>query len=535
MTLAACVLLSLVLSSCGAGGYAELSTECGLETGPASELRQSYNLTPADLYNLNAKFIEDEKETQFRSYLINISWGLSMDASIKELTATKICVISQGTVRHFECVRCSYTEKFQSQTTAGNQRWQFHYTGFPVEPVTNYFIHAYNLPPANIYEDSSSKTLFLISPGCNDHVMKYSKSCIEEGSLWDPNITVCKTEAEVEVNFTTSSLGTRYTVFLCDTEDCSEPIEKETNETRTSVKLPVRDRSNNITVQIIPYFPKCQYDCPRRTGTLTTCIQNYSNGANTIDLIGRCMCFILVAIFITLCVIVAVLCFMKNHETIMKQTFFHHANLHKSVKVLVIYPKEVCFHHTVLTFAKFLHDSCQIDVIIDMWQKQKIAEKGPVQWLAAQKETADKIIFLCSSNIGTECDESCYKNIRNHKDNSDCMFALAFNLFCSDLKNRSSLHKYIVVSFNEINSKDTLPTALKICPKYYLMKDIDNFCRHLSIQHSQTNGKSTKKVSGWRSSIRCTPTEEYSMGIKDKSKVTAEEECNSTRLLMGLM
>lgn len=47
--------------------------------GPASELNQAYNLTPADLYNLNAKFIENEKETQFRSYLINISWSLSMD------------------------------------------------------------------------------------------------------------------------------------------------------------------------------------------------------------------------------------------------------------------------------------------------------------------------------------------------------------------------------------------------------------------------------------------------------------------------
>uniref|UniRef100_A0A7M4FMX4 Interleukin 17 receptor B n=1 Tax=Crocodylus porosus TaxID=8502 RepID=A0A7M4FMX4_CROPO len=407
--------------------------------GPASELRQSYNLTPADLYNLSAKFTEDEKETQFRSYLINISWALSMDASIKELTATKICVTSQGTVRHFECVRCSYTENFSHGSMSPSGFWQFHYTGFPVEPVTNYYIHAYNLPPANIYEDSSSKTLFLISPGCNDHVMKYSKSCIEEGSLWDPNITVCKMEAEVEVNFTTSSLGTRYTVFL--------------SVFQYLFHLCKRICCFTCFLQIIPYFPKCQYDCPRRTGTLTTLYHYFS-------------------------------------KTIMKQTFFHHGNLHQSVKVLVIYPKEVCFHHTVLTFANFLHDSCQIDVIIDMWQKQKIAEKGPVQWLAAQKETADKIIFLCSSNIGTECDESCYKNIRNHKDNSDCMFALAFNLFCSDLKNQSSLHKYLVVSFNEINSKDTLPTALKICPKYYLMKDIDNFCRHLSIQHSQTNGKS---------------------------------------------
>ncbi|EMP27891.1 Interleukin-17 receptor B [Chelonia mydas] len=189
--------------------------------------------------------------------------------------------------------------------------------------------------------------------------------------------------------------------------------------------------------------------------------------------------------------------------------FFHHAELQQPVKVLVIYPKEVCFQHTVLAFAEFLHKHCQSDVIIDMWQRRRIAEQGPVQWLAVQKETADKIIFLSSSYIITECDTVCYKSIDSHKDNSDCMFTLAFNLFCSDMKNMSSLHKYMVVSFNEINSEDTLPSALNTCPKYCLMKDIDIFRRDLSSSHRQAHGTNTKLVCGWRPSTKCIQTEDY--------------------------
>ncbi|XP_044880128.1 interleukin-17 receptor B [Mauremys mutica] len=511
MTLAVGILLILVLSSCGSWGQDWPSIKCGFETGPAHELRKWHSLTPADLHNLSAQLIETEVDTHFRSYLINISWSLSMDASIKELTATKICVMSKGIREHFECIRCNYTEKFQSQTMLGNRRWQFHYIGFPVEPEMFYSISAYNLPPANIYEDSPSKSIKLTSPGCKDNVMKYSKSCIEVGSLWNPNITACKIEAEVEVNFTTSSLGTKYTILLYECEKCDVPIERDLttkiNETRTSVRIPVSDQSNNISVQIIPYFAKCKYDCRRHKGTLT-CVQNHSNGSITIDSTGRYVCFILVALFVTVCVIAAVV-FFRNHGT--KKIFFHHAELQQPVKVLVIYPKEVCFQHTVLAFAEFLQKHCQSDVIIDMWQKRRIAEQGPVQWLAIQKEIADKIIFLSSRYSITECDAVCHESIGNHKDNSECMFTLAFNFFCSDMKNISSLHKYMVVSFNEINSKDTLPSALNSCPKYCLMKDIDIFCRDLSSSNRQAHGTNRTLVCGWSPTTKCIQTEEYNI------------------------
>ncbi|XP_040425007.1 LOW QUALITY PROTEIN: interleukin-17 receptor B [Cygnus olor] len=308
--------------------------------GPVPELRKQYHVAPADLHNLNAVLVEKQVETQFQSYFMNISWSLSTDGSffvqvaggdpketnVKELTATKISVNSKGIIEHFHCIRCYYTEKFQSQTAAGNQGWQFYYVGFPVEPETKYFIQAYNLPPANINDDFPSKSLLLTTP-----------------------------------------------------------------------------------------------------------------------------------------------------DTFRRQ-FFHQVWLQLRVKVLVIYP-DVCLYHTVLSFAQFLHEGCQTDVILDLWERRRIAEKGPVAWLAAQKAAADRVIFLSSNPTTAACDSAC-KSVRNYS-NTESMFSLAVNLFCSDMTNRSSVQKYVVVSFNEANAQDTLPSALNICPKYCLMKDMKNFYRDL--------------------------------------------------------
>ncbi|XP_050568771.1 LOW QUALITY PROTEIN: interleukin-17 receptor B [Cygnus atratus] len=331
-------------------------------------------------------------------------------ANVKELTATKISVNSKGIIEHFQCIRCYYTEKFQSQTAAGNQGWQFYYVGFPVEPETKYFIQAYNLPPANINDDFPSKSLLLTTPGCNDNVMKYSKSCIEMGSLWNPNVTVCKIETGLEVNFTTSSLGLEYLILLYECQNYEVLLEK------------------NVEAKIFPYFGKWGYDCPRPTENLSNCVQ------------------------------------MKDNDTFRRQ-FFHQVWLQLRVKVLVIYP-DVCLYHTVLSFAQFLHEGCQTDVILDLWERRRIAEKGPVAWLAAQKAAEDRVIFLSSNPTTAACDSAC-KSVRNYS-NTESMFSLAVNLFCSDMTNRSSVQKYMVVSFNEANAQDTLPSALNICPNTVL-------------------------------------------------------------------
>ena len=125
-----------------------------------------------------------------------------------------------------------------------------------------------------------------------------------------------------------------------------------------------------------------------------------------------------------------------------------------------------------------------------MWEKRRIAEKGPVQELGAQKAAADRVIFLSSNPTAAACDVSC-KSMRNHS-NMENMFTLAVNLFCSDMTNQSSVQKYRIQKspfIDKVSSQDTSPSALNFCPKYCLMKDIENFCRDICVSCNEVYGK----------------------------------------------
>lgn len=55
------------------------------------------------------------------------------------------------------------------------------------------------------------------------------------GSLWDPDITVCKTETELEVNFTPNSLVPKYRINICETEICQKSAFQVETEPDTKV------------------------------------------------------------------------------------------------------------------------------------------------------------------------------------------------------------------------------------------------------------------------------------------------------------
>ncbi|KAK2507880.1 hypothetical protein MC885_017039 [Smutsia gigantea] len=136
--------------------------------------------------------------------------------------------------------------------------------------------------------------------------------------------------------------------------------------------------------------------------------------------------------------------------------------------------RHVCY------FTEFLQNHCGSEVILEEWQKKKIAEMGPVQWLTTQKIAVDKVIFLLSNDVNTVCDETC--------GNSQDLFPLAFNLFCSDLRSQIHLHKYMVVHFREADTKDDY-NALRVCPKYRLMKDATALCTELLHARQHASGK----------------------------------------------
>jgi len=66
------------------------------------------------------------------------------------------------------------------------------------------------------------------------------------------------------------------------------------------------------------------------------------------------------------------------------------------VPVLVVYPAEdSAFQRAVVALAEFLQGYGGCSVAVDMWQQRKIAELGPMRWLAEKAKNAHRVLIVC--------------------------------------------------------------------------------------------------------------------------------------------
>lgn len=64
--------------------------------------------------------------------------------------------------------------------------------------------------------------------------------------------------------------------------------------------------------------------------------------------------------------------------------------------VLVVYPaKNSTFQRAVVALAELLQGHGGCSVAVDMWQQGKIAELGPMRWLAEQAKAAERVLIVC--------------------------------------------------------------------------------------------------------------------------------------------
>lgn len=66
------------------------------------------------------------------------------------------------------------------------------------------------------------------------------------------------------------------------------------------------------------------------------------------------------------------------------------------VSVLLVYPAECpAFQKTVVALAEFLQEHGGCSVAVDLWQQRRIAQLGPMRWVAGQAEAAHRVLIVC--------------------------------------------------------------------------------------------------------------------------------------------
>uniref|UniRef100_A0A3B3QS72 Interleukin 17 receptor B n=1 Tax=Paramormyrops kingsleyae TaxID=1676925 RepID=A0A3B3QS72_9TELE len=431
--------------------------------------------SPSAMRNLLVSLIEScGTRVAHSELLLNISWAINIDKSNVYLTGTWLNI-------NDDSFCCEYHPPFSAVNTSGYEKLWFHFTEFVAEPENDYFITGYNLPYPMIGSDSVSKTVVFETSGCDTEKMKYCESCIKKGSLWEPNITTAVLKNEVKLNFTSSPYIKRYLIQLLRLSGGEEKIinAKEcytgSDESRWSETLNFTGHCESLMVVVEPGFDtnrpqfSVEVSCSMKESLVSdnrTCCTSLWIGIS---------CATAAVVLLAACV--SALC--KARSTYSQFPKLLEDSGH--VSVLIIYPAKNCaFQRAVVTLAEFLTSHCCCNVIIDVWQRRSVAEKGLLRWLTEHMKSAERVVFVTTQGRG---------NTGGRPDSDladftvpasvDDMFSLALNILASQAKEGLGCSKYFTVHLGEDMDLKSLPVTLTMCRSFRLMTDLDKFCRQL--------------------------------------------------------
>uniref|UniRef100_A0A4W5Q0C9 SEFIR domain-containing protein n=1 Tax=Hucho hucho TaxID=62062 RepID=A0A4W5Q0C9_9TELE len=156
-----------------------------------------------------------------------------------------------------------------------------------------------------------------------------------------------------------------------------------------------------------------------------------------------------------------------------------------TVSVLVVYPAEnPVFQRAVLAFAEFLqwHGGCQ--VAVDMWQRGRLAEQGPMRWLADQAKSVARVMIVSPQP------NHCHTGLGEHAVPAAAhdLFPMVLNMVASHAQSPNKLEKFWLVHLGKAPERSGLPVELTSCREFSLMRDLDKLCRHLHQQGSKRPG-----------------------------------------------
>ncbi|KAI1892932.1 hypothetical protein AGOR_G00138600 [Albula goreensis] len=419
---------------------------------------------------------------------LNISWSINIDKSNEYLSGTWICVDQR-------CFNCQYQPHFNEVNTTGYEQLWFQFTDITAEPDNLYTVAVINLPVPMIGSDSGWKMISFPSPNCSEERMKHHHSCSEKEPEWNPNITSRFSNGQAEVSFScSSSTEFRLELWRCDSEEkchqkdfnefiAADKFTTQEGESRCMGTLNSTLPCENLFVLITQNFPEC--DKCAKTLAVDCAPRGISGEQHPKDpprwpfWLGLC------SIMMMLLPVAALKWCQrkKSHSGFGELTGTIETN--PPLSVLVVYPAENrVFQRAVLAFADFLQSQWHCRVVIDVWQRARMAEQGPMCWLTKQMEHVNKVIIVCAPRKEDRDIEAAHCHLPSLRDHTipastEDVFSLAVNMVAGQAQSTTALRKYCTVHLGDKPDKNCLPAALRLCEAYSMMSDVEKLGSHL--------------------------------------------------------
>ncbi|XP_054475571.1 interleukin-17 receptor A [Anoplopoma fimbria] len=414
--------------------------------------------------------------------VVNVTWKIKTDGSAITLRGSEINIVDEITNQSM-CVQFSYN--LSQQHNPQYTKWTFSLDGVIVEPGHTYMVSVFNLPEPEIGHYRIRKKITI--PGCGDKRIQNAKICLENGSLWDPNVTAdvslnkeCKMFLLV-VGFEAAQYSERYQVSIQSHGlHLSKNVSKE-NRTSLSVSFEFgrwQLSHCEMLLMIKPFFVRCKNDCLHTEKIIYFC-PYYT--PRTLIIKATLGLLVIGGCFVYLLWRASQKDPVNTSSTAAKQQP-EGFKVQDRKRVLIIYSLDhPLYTNIVLKLCVFLASKCGTEVYLDLLDSTRLGVLGSLQWLDWHREqiesSSDKILILCSRGVQAKWRAMCGdEQVLLREDTRSPvgdMLSPALSLMIPHFIRSASFEKYIVAYFDDVCSEKDVPSPFNITVRYKLMKQFD--------------------------------------------------------------
>ncbi|KAK7891882.1 hypothetical protein WMY93_023845 [Mugilogobius chulae] len=434
--------------------------------------------------------------------VLNVSWTVQATAGIHFLQGSQIHVREEST-NETMCLEYLY-----SLTTTLNPKyeiWIFSLEGLIVQPEHTYELTVQNIPEPSAKDYRIRKKISI--PGCEDRIIKHSQMCRENGSLWEPLMTVDASLDRIQkllsivVHFDTSEYSEKYVVSLQSSAVFSTVTVEKENQTSLNVTFDLSPTRCEFEIKIQPFFKQCSNYCRSAQQRFDYCFY-YTQRTFLVKMLiggvfgGICLAYFLLRTYAS--------CFYPVSQGQDTTPEFADNNVPQSTqlvtrkKLLIIYSLDhPLYKNIVLKLCSFLMAKCGTEVVLDLLDSARLGEIGGLRWLEWHKrqieESSDKILILCSRGVRAKWNAMCTgKKIQLKEDVLSAFGDLLVPALClmvPEFVKSASFDKYIVAYFDSVSTEDDVPSPFNIAVRYRLMKQFEELFFRILGSEKHEKGK----------------------------------------------